>query len=657
MPRVRQKSRKDQQADASVMQQTMPLDDGTVTTPVTVAMIQALIPLGLKAVEDALLGEVEQLAGPRYGRGDAHPAVVRWDTQRGSVYLADQKLQIAVPRVRDRAAVADTATDGAADSYHYDAAGHVIERDTRNGLAVTSQYDALGELVARQMSGSAPDIVTFDPNFDAWAPSDFASGGDDGSTFTYDAAGRMVTADNLAALVHRSYAPNGELLTDSLSIATWTGRDYTRHKFALTHSYDRDARRMATHGVDADSIAYDLAGRVSGIQDAGHRWFLYRYDRVGRPDTVLDPNGARLIRTYDAQDRMTRRLELAPTDTVIHDDTLFYDARGKVLHSWGKTEDDYEGYSALGTLAASLRENTNIGPLLQNDERFGTDAMGNVVWHSVIRNGGSGARDSTVSTYAPLTGRITSQADGPLALTAFNYTAGGDRKYVSGLTGAGRTESQYYYRADGLLIAVDNRSCAASVCKTVGDFPPQSLHGAFEDYRYDALGRRVLVRTRKDNVCEGADCESSMMWVVFDGSAIAAEIRGPVADGLAVDTLEAGAGSGVMYGTVEYLNGPTLDEPLEIQGILPYRTWRGLIDGGQCLDGICGNSGTLDYPGVTYEAYLTVRPSDQHFPVSWHGSLFAEGQDDGGLMYRRNRYYDPATGLHAGGSVRLGWRA
>ena len=191
---------------------------------------------------------------------------------------------------------------------------------------------------------------------------------------------------------------------------------------------------------------------------------------------------------------------------------------------------------------------------------------------------------------------------------------------------------------------MDNRSCAASVCKPVNGFPPQSLHGAFEDYRYDALGRRVLVRTRKDSVCEGADCESSMMWVVFDGSAIAAEIRGPGADGLAVDTLEAGAGSGAMYGSVEYLNGPTLDEPLEIQGIQPYRTWRGLIDGGQCLDGTCGNSGVIDYPGLTYEAYLTVRPSGQSAPVSWHGSLFAEGIDDGGLMYRRNRYYDPTTG-------------
>ena len=58
MPRVRQKSRKDQQAAAVETQRAIPLDDGTVTTPVTVAMIQALIPLGLKAVEDAQAVEV-----------------------------------------------------------------------------------------------------------------------------------------------------------------------------------------------------------------------------------------------------------------------------------------------------------------------------------------------------------------------------------------------------------------------------------------------------------------------------------------------------------------------------------------------------------------------------------------------------------------------
>jgi len=43
--------------------------DGTVTTPVTVAMIQALIPLGLKAVEDALLREVAALAAASLAEG------------------------------------------------------------------------------------------------------------------------------------------------------------------------------------------------------------------------------------------------------------------------------------------------------------------------------------------------------------------------------------------------------------------------------------------------------------------------------------------------------------------------------------------------------------------------------------------------------------
>ena len=59
-------------------------------------------PVGFRAVEDALLAEVEALAGPRYSRDDGEPDLVRWGAQRGSIYLADQKLQISVPRVRDR---------------------------------------------------------------------------------------------------------------------------------------------------------------------------------------------------------------------------------------------------------------------------------------------------------------------------------------------------------------------------------------------------------------------------------------------------------------------------------------------------------------------------------------------------------------------------
>jgi len=104
MRKVRRHQTKNQQRAVPDAQQAIPLDDGTVTTPVTLAMIHALIPLGLRAVEEALLTEVTALAGPRYARDDARPAVVRWGAQRGSIYLADQKLPITVPRVRDRAA-------------------------------------------------------------------------------------------------------------------------------------------------------------------------------------------------------------------------------------------------------------------------------------------------------------------------------------------------------------------------------------------------------------------------------------------------------------------------------------------------------------------------------------------------------------------------
>ena len=98
MRTVRPRAPKSQSAPST--QLSIPIDDGTAM----LALIQELIPLGLKAVAEALAQEVTALAGARYAHNDAHPDVVRWGKQPGSIYLADQKLPIQVPRVRDRAA-------------------------------------------------------------------------------------------------------------------------------------------------------------------------------------------------------------------------------------------------------------------------------------------------------------------------------------------------------------------------------------------------------------------------------------------------------------------------------------------------------------------------------------------------------------------------
>ncbi len=62
-------------------------------------MIQGLIPLGLKAVEDRLQREVELLAGKKQAHGKEN---VRWGKQAGAVYLRDQKVPIMHPRVRKK---------------------------------------------------------------------------------------------------------------------------------------------------------------------------------------------------------------------------------------------------------------------------------------------------------------------------------------------------------------------------------------------------------------------------------------------------------------------------------------------------------------------------------------------------------------------------
>lgn len=66
-----------------------------------IALIQALIPVGLLAVEEVLAQEVVDLAGAHYQRKASAQPHRRWGQQPGSVYLADQKLPVSVPRVRN----------------------------------------------------------------------------------------------------------------------------------------------------------------------------------------------------------------------------------------------------------------------------------------------------------------------------------------------------------------------------------------------------------------------------------------------------------------------------------------------------------------------------------------------------------------------------
>jgi putative transposase len=94
---VRQMRRKGKrQPMAPVALATVPEVDSRI------ALIQALIPVGLAAFHGELQRELVSLVGERYARTGRQPGLVRWTPQAGSIYLGDQKLPITVPRVRDR---------------------------------------------------------------------------------------------------------------------------------------------------------------------------------------------------------------------------------------------------------------------------------------------------------------------------------------------------------------------------------------------------------------------------------------------------------------------------------------------------------------------------------------------------------------------------
>lgn len=72
---------------------------GAVDREARLALIQISIPVSLMVAVKEMRDEAEELAGQRYARGKINGP---WGSNDGSIYLADQKVSVVVPRVRNR---------------------------------------------------------------------------------------------------------------------------------------------------------------------------------------------------------------------------------------------------------------------------------------------------------------------------------------------------------------------------------------------------------------------------------------------------------------------------------------------------------------------------------------------------------------------------
>jgi RHS repeat-associated protein len=192
--------------------------------------------------------------------------------------------------------------------------------------------------------------------------------------------------------------------------------------------------------------------------------------------------------------------------------------------------------------------------------------------------------------------------------------------------------------------------------------PPatENADDLWQEFRYDALGRRVLVRSVHRPFCDAPEqqCSHTIERFIWDGDQLLYELRAP---GDTSDNLEAPDGTGRQYGRVAYVHARGLDAPLGVvrqnyEGwkptflLVPHSDWRGQWEMGTQPDGTKYPDCTPSDPYCIWITWpSTAVRSYYHLPArrnagDWVGSILRDQRDPSGFLYRRNRYYDPFAG-------------
>jgi RHS repeat-associated protein len=267
----------------------------------------------------------------------------------------------------------------------------------------------------------------------------------------------------------------------------------------------------------------------------------------------------------------------------------------------------------------------------------------------------------------------------------FKYDAAGNTVYSE----SNKFQRMSYFDAENRLRAADYR--------VVGLQQGPRLYGAWEEYRYDALGRRILVRTNAERYAttygdgDGINpllnapyaprqCVALVRRIVWDGDQELYEIQAPAWDQptdnyltpkLENDTTSATNGADSrFYGRVAYTHGLELDHPLNairmgyahnLWGtprswqdsalvITPHWTWRGIPDDGSFADGgalHCKTPSDSSHQTcvlLNWSFGLDARLYKLQQPLGWFGSLLDQRTDATGDQNMRNRNYDPLSG-------------
>jgi RHS repeat-associated protein len=621
-------------------------------------------------------------------------------------------------------------------STSYDRAGNVTETVTRRGYHLTMGYDRLNRLSQRVIPQVVEADTVINPGVLLHYPLNNNGAGltlpQDVQTFGYDAAGNMITANNREARITRSYLPGGALLADTSRVRAWSDTGFT-HVYGLQFKYDIGGRRtklvhpglLAPHqyGVVKDTTRYQYGvdGSVSTITDPLGDVFTYHYDARARLDSLTSAGRVAQRWFFDEDDRVARQV-LRPfsylgindkgTSTDTAQDTRFhYDALGKAIAVHAYTDSVENAYDGMGPLSRSLRQPlplnaTNVNLLYEDLST--SDAMGRIVSRSE-NEPESGVLRGWNYQYQSSTGRLLAMQQQNSQVSDGDNTTfdrSGNTRLLQrvqsvyskyGMERVVSEETMNYYGADERLRIIDRRTNAPV------DTVPSSYRGAYEEFRYDALGRRVATLSKRDSSTLGTAyfyIPPIIERYVWDGDQLLYEThyisetdpdtatiwtknkcggtRGT--GGCGGTDATPGTPSDTTYdafsGRVAYTHGSGIDQPLSIIrvgygrdsllfepfAVIPFANWRGSYERGFTSDGgdqwiethyTADGTGyqstplqmsSLPWAAPAERAFHGHTPGRAGEPQLWFGSLIKGQEGQSQLLFRRNRFYDPIRG-------------
>jgi RHS repeat-associated protein len=575
---------------------------------------------------------------------------------------------------------------GTTDSLFYDRANNLKRRATARGHSIRMYYDA-----ASRLDSTVVDSVFYPHESFRINPAPFLEPSGltvprEKSVFTYDAMGNLETATNARTQVTRTYRLDGLIHTDQLALEELgDSTDLTTHVHKLKYDYDRDRRRvaithpdsLATTGIDRTIYTYHpTRGLLESASDPLGTTVSFQYNDDGLPNYKSFAGGIETL-SYDSSHRLLNHV-LTTANIMRWDQTLGYDLRGKVTSQQAA----YSGLGYVtdpGLLTFGITSNLDFEHLTNN-------GLGQVLERETgqILDGGADAsgvfgEGRFEHVYRPegglhaVLGRWTLTAepepdgwfgDG----TAYYYDESGNLDSTRHTSTAWmfdpdtteaeevaehRHDSHSYYSADQRLVVhqVDRDTVPIYPIESRGDTFNVNW-GAYEEYWYDALGRRVLKRSTQDGeICTWNErCRSSIDRIVWDGDQILWELR---QDGTSGDT-RLPSGNQDYAGIIGYLHVGDVDAPVSMirngQPIILHRNWRGMYAFATdsvgapttCIPDHAPGCDSIPWPGASPTAYkVAAHLNKTHV---WYGSLPLGQQDESGLAYRRNRYYDPVAG-------------